>query len=128
MADSFADHASDDLLEAYSLGRLVEPDLGRLEEHLIVCEACRVRLRDSDVVVRAAQWALRQLHSQPIDVTHLTEDGPVRLLVEPRPDGTYRASIVGFQLECAKIFETVAEANEYVIESFREMFNKPDSI
>lgn len=53
-------HASDDDLELLALGRLAEPDLGRVEEHLLVCEACRIRLADEDAFVKGMQAALRQ--------------------------------------------------------------------
>jgi len=42
------DHVKDDRLAAYSKGLLVEPQLGEVEEHLLVCERCRLRLTDFD--------------------------------------------------------------------------------
>jgi hypothetical protein len=41
-------HATDEVLELYSMGRLAEPDLGRFEEHLLVCGACQDRLAQED--------------------------------------------------------------------------------
>jgi len=42
--DSFTDHISDDLLEAYALGKLEDAELAFAEEHLLVCAECRDRL------------------------------------------------------------------------------------
>ncbi len=37
-------HISDEWLNEYSLGDSEEPRLGRVEEHLLICEGCRDRL------------------------------------------------------------------------------------
>lgn len=37
-------HATEDLLEEYTFGRIHEPDLGRLEEHLLICAQCQSAL------------------------------------------------------------------------------------
>ena len=42
------EHASDESLELYSHGRLQEPLLGQIEEHLLICERCRKRLTEFD--------------------------------------------------------------------------------
>lgn len=44
------DHASDDALERYAMGRSPEPELAELEEHLLVCESCRKRLAFEDSI------------------------------------------------------------------------------
>jgi len=41
-------HVSDEWLEQYSRGALVEPQLGQLEEHLLTCEQCCERLTTFD--------------------------------------------------------------------------------
>ncbi|MGD0359431.1 MAG: T9SS type A sorting domain-containing protein [Bryobacteraceae bacterium] len=41
-------HPTDEVLELYSMGRLAEPDLGRFEEHLLVCGTCQDRLAQED--------------------------------------------------------------------------------
>jgi anti-sigma factor ChrR (cupin superfamily) len=41
-------HVSDEWLAEYSEGRLEEPRLGQVEEHLLVCEECCKRLTGSD--------------------------------------------------------------------------------
>jgi len=42
------DHVPDERLAEYSKGLLEEPRLGEVEEHLLVCERCRVRLTEFD--------------------------------------------------------------------------------
>jgi hypothetical protein len=37
-------HATEELLEEYSFGRICEPQLGWLEEHLLICPECRSAL------------------------------------------------------------------------------------
>jgi hypothetical protein len=48
----FADnrHASDEVLERYSMGCLAAPDLAEFEEHLLVCETCQDRLAREDSI------------------------------------------------------------------------------
>jgi hypothetical protein len=53
-------HISDDLLEGYSMGRLTEPEMAPLEEHLLICEACRGRLLLTDLDIAAIREALQQ--------------------------------------------------------------------
>ncbi len=42
------EHISDERLAQYSEGRLEEPDLGQVEEHLLICEQCCTRLSKFD--------------------------------------------------------------------------------
>ena len=42
------EHLTDERLAEYSKGRLDEPQLGEVEEHLLMCERCRVRLTEFD--------------------------------------------------------------------------------
>lgn len=46
-------HIPEDLIEEYALGRLQEPALALLEEHLLICEDCRERLQITDEFVLA---------------------------------------------------------------------------
>jgi hypothetical protein len=39
-------HATEEILEEYSFGRIGEPQLGWLEEHLLVCPECQSTLDD----------------------------------------------------------------------------------
>ncbi|MGE5486858.1 MAG: hypothetical protein ACM3ZB_03440 [bacterium] len=56
-------HISADEIELYSLDRISEPDLSRVEEHLLVCEYCRQRLAEEDRFSKAAKAALERLNS-----------------------------------------------------------------
>jgi len=44
-------HAEEEELERYSLGDSAEEECAWLEEHLLVCEACRQRVEDHDLYV-----------------------------------------------------------------------------
>jgi hypothetical protein len=43
-----SEHVSDEQLAQYSEGLLVEPELGKVEEHLLICEWCCARLTEFD--------------------------------------------------------------------------------
>jgi len=54
-------HAQDEELERYSLGGIAEEECARLEEHLLICQACRDRLEEHDLIagsmtVAAERW------------------------------------------------------------------------
>jgi anti-sigma factor RsiW len=53
-----ASHIQDDDLELYALDRLPEPDAAPVEEHLLVCGACRERLTEWDEYVAAMRAAM----------------------------------------------------------------------
>ena len=58
-------HAKEETLEDYSLGRLTEPALSELEDHLLLCEYCQERLDSEDRIrqgVRVAAPALESHH------------------------------------------------------------------
>lgn len=114
-------HSPDEILEQYSLGRLAEPGLGQLEEHLLVCERCQTRLEDIDEFVGATRAAARELREVPLDIVHVTGDGPVMLSVGGAGDD-WKASFAGRDLEGAERFSTLLEANDYALECFRLMF------
>lgn len=40
--DTKADHIDAETLEGYALGHLAEPQLGRVEEHLLICESAAI--------------------------------------------------------------------------------------
>jgi anti-sigma factor RsiW len=56
---SLNDHIEDELLEAYALSRLQEPQLEYVEEHLLICEPCRARLVATDAFAAAMRAAAR---------------------------------------------------------------------
>jgi hypothetical protein len=59
-------HASEEVLERYSMDRLAEPELAGFEEHLLVCESCQDRLAREDSIrhrVRAGCAVLQPLNA-----------------------------------------------------------------
>ena len=52
-------HGMDDRLELYALGRLGDTDLALLEEHLLICAACRERLNEIEDYAIAVRQALK---------------------------------------------------------------------
>lgn len=57
-------HADDEVLEQYSMGSLPEPELGELEEHLLICSQCQDRLARTDAYVRGMQGAARRIRQK----------------------------------------------------------------
>ena len=59
-------HIEDDLLSLYVIGKgLTVPEVIKLKEHLVNCEACRVRLGDKDAVLNPVRK--RKLPTTPVD-------------------------------------------------------------
>lgn len=59
------EHARDGILEQYSLGTLPDAEVEKLEEHLLVCSACRDRLEETDAFVEAMRQAALKLQLEP---------------------------------------------------------------
>jgi anti-sigma factor RsiW len=57
---TFHVHPTEDLLEEYIFGRLQEPALSELEDHLFTCCSCQATLAELDDYVRAAKIALAE--------------------------------------------------------------------
>jgi anti-sigma factor RsiW len=51
-------HPGEDQLEAFALGRLQGEELTGLEEHLFLCEQCRIRLETLDEFMALLREAL----------------------------------------------------------------------
>jgi len=61
-------HPDDSQIEAYCLGKITEPDLTELEEHLLICESCQQRVMEGDAYVRSMKSAgtrFRALEQKP---------------------------------------------------------------
>jgi hypothetical protein len=56
-------HPAEDRLEMYAMERPPEPEAAPLEEHLLVCKQCRVRLAEWDAYIAAVRAAIRGSHS-----------------------------------------------------------------
>jgi hypothetical protein len=51
-------HQTDEQLELYTLGRLPEPAVAALEEHLLICEGCRKRLDETEAFALSMRAAI----------------------------------------------------------------------
>lgn len=72
-------HATEELLEEYSFGRICEPQLGWLEEHLLICPQCRSELHDIEEYKVFMKAGLASFESE-----RLAAAGPVASPVRPR--------------------------------------------
>lgn len=73
---AFAEHPTEELLEEYCFGRVGEPALAHLEEHLFVCDGCQDKLEEVDAYIalmKNATSAWVRCHDRTI-----TEIGPRR--------------------------------------------------
>jgi hypothetical protein len=84
-------------------------EIREFEEHLALCPRCAEIVED----IRAAL---------PVSLVHQTEDGPVHLSTSPDKEGGWKARIWGRQLAGARRFQTLAEANRHLLDSFARMF------
>lgn len=63
-------HVPDEELERYSLAGAAGEEFARLEEHLLICDACRAKLEEYDLIAHsmagaAAQWRSEHSRSEP---------------------------------------------------------------
>ncbi len=58
-------HQTDEQLELYALGRLPEPSVAEVEEHLLVCAACQERVDDLEVYAFAMRQAISTEPASP---------------------------------------------------------------
>jgi hypothetical protein len=63
MAEPDMRHLEEDLIERYSMGRVEEPELSALEEHLLICSRCQDQVEAEDRFARAARAALSRPES-----------------------------------------------------------------
>jgi hypothetical protein len=110
-------HPAPAQLELYSLDRLHDPILAQVEEHLLVCEFCREVVAENDRLLHA----LRVLRI-PMSFVHQTEDGPICSHVARLDERTWFARHWGRELHGGRSFESILDANEYLLNSFAEMF------
>jgi hypothetical protein len=52
-------HFTGETLERYAMKRLAEPEVGRLESHILTCPSCRERLNEHIEFVRAMKAAAK---------------------------------------------------------------------
>jgi hypothetical protein len=58
-------HQTDERLELYALGRLPEPWVAEVEEHLLVCATCQERVDDLEAYAFAMQQAISTEPAEP---------------------------------------------------------------
>lgn len=116
------EHPEEDLLEHYALGKLSGDELGRVEEHLLVCETCRDRLTELDADISAIREITGYLREVPLRLIRETRGGPVHLEVTPGGARGWTARLWGREANLEAQFSTVGEANEYLLRSFSSLF------
>jgi len=106
-AESIAQfHASDETLENFSLDGLAESNLAALEEHLLVCDQCRARLAEIELLKYA----------------HYTGDGPVCARITRLKTGKLMARVWGQDLHGGRAFGSFYAAKEYLSAFFAQMY------
>jgi hypothetical protein len=113
------EHVSFAVLAEYAAGRVFEnASLKELEEHLLLCADCQ------RVAVQLDRDASKR--GRPLEITHTTTDGPIRLWVEQSASGRWQARYTGPNLNGGQEFGRVERARTFVLKSFDEMF--PDHL
>jgi hypothetical protein len=68
-------HFPDETLERYSMGKLSPSDCAPLEEHLLVCPACQLRLDAAADYILVAKAAIAALEPHPPASAHRVPPG-----------------------------------------------------
>jgi anti-sigma factor RsiW len=63
---TFHVHPTEDLLDEYVFGRLQEPALSELEDHLFTCSSCQSTLTELDDYIRAIKIVLAELQHESV--------------------------------------------------------------
>src|SRR5579872_6026236 len=66
MGRDIGPHIADDVLEKYVMNNLAEQDLGRVEEHLLVCSDCQERAVETEEFIQITKAALRDRERKPV--------------------------------------------------------------
>jgi hypothetical protein len=78
-------HACDDELERYVLRGLDEPEVAKVEEHLLVCSTCQARLEETKSFIVAMRTAARKLRAEPPSAWEELRSRFSRLVAMPTP-------------------------------------------
>jgi Putative zinc-finger len=57
-------HLDDSQIEDYCLGKIPEPELEEVEEHLLICESCQQRVAEGDAYAKSMQDASLHFRAQ----------------------------------------------------------------
>ena len=90
-------HLSDDVLEEYLLQRLPQPQLASVEEHLLVCEECRVQAEEAEAFILVTKAAARASFSSSSAMVGLNGSS---LLIRDRVDGVCAGVSKYFLMVC----------------------------
>jgi hypothetical protein len=69
-------HATEEILEEYSFGRICEPQLGRLEDHLLICPRCHAALGEIDEYKMVMKVGLAALEPERLAAAALMAPPP----------------------------------------------------
>lgn len=78
-------HVNEEILELYAMGRLGEPKLGSVEEHLLLCGYCQDRLDEIDGFVKVFRQASRQMSETAREPAKEKRDETARVWVWLKP-------------------------------------------
>jgi len=78
-------HVLEETLEALAMGRLQPLEAERAEDHLFVCEQCRIRFREAEEYVRAARTAAARIRERASVVESITVGQRVMAMFSFRP-------------------------------------------
>ncbi len=120
MAKPRKEHATEEALEEYALGRLRGTALTRLEEHILICEECQDRLSELDAFVQGIADADGLLDY--VAFNHDTADGTVTLEATRLQERVWEARFRGCNLEGTGTFPSLREAFRFLRRSFAEMY------
>lgn len=120
MAKTHKEHATEDALEEYALGRLRGAAVARLEEHLLICEECQNRLSQIDSFVQGMADADGMLDY--VGFSHDTADGEVLIEATRMHAGEWVARYHGAHLDGTATFTSLREAFRFLRRSFSEMY------
>lgn len=120
MAKPRKEHATEETLEEFALGRLRGAALTRLEEHLLICEECQDRLSELDAFVQGIADADGLLNY--VAFSHDTADGTVTLEATRLQAGVWEARFRGGNLEGTETLTSLREAFRFLRRSFAEMY------
>ncbi|MEQ1886380.1 MAG: zf-HC2 domain-containing protein [Bryobacteraceae bacterium] len=84
-SSSLRSHPSEELLEQYCLGRVTDPELTRLEEHLLRCPGCCTRAEDMDEYIVAMKVGLAEAAGVRPGFDSPESPEPIRPIILPVP-------------------------------------------
>jgi hypothetical protein len=59
-------HLSEEMVESYAMGKLAEPEIAHVEEHLLICDRCQEQVAKMDEFIRATRGAANIVHGAPL--------------------------------------------------------------